>query len=557
MPPRRELAGAAALLALAVALAHGPALDGGFVYDDHWTIVENDFLRSPGNLGALLTAGPARAGVPDAGRPLLLATELLDQALWGAQPRGWHLQNLLWHLAVVLLFFGGLAALSGSGGIAFTAAALVAVHPLNVEAVAAINYREDLLVAFFVLAALLVLGAARRKGQGRGRARGAAFVLLALGGFAKESAAVAPILLVLLDVSGPPPPEDDERRARRLDQLVLVAAALGPIAWRAWVMGGAGVVSHTAEIPPEHRLPWLAVPQASWSFLCGLGQWLFPWRLAADYSTLPTLPAPGRVLLLGGSTAALLAAVAVLAWRARHGRRWVVAVGVMGALVAYLPTWGLVPISNLRADRYFYLASLPLALAMASALAAVPWLRGHVGGLPRAAVALAVVLVVLSLRSRVAARAWRDDLSLWTQATRVEPGASRAWNALGEARLRRGQVAGARAAVETSLALADDPHARELLGIVLMEAGDLPGARRELARALEGAEPHHRAEWLNNLGHCELELGLVDEALARFAEARRLAPGYDRPWLNAARALDRKGDHEGARRLRERAPSGR
>src|SRR6185436_14342059 len=93
------------------------------------------------------------------------------------------------------------------------------------------------------------------------------------------------------------------------------------------------------------------------------------------------------------------------------------------------------------------------------------------------------------------------------------------------------------------------PHARELLGIVQLEEDDLAGAHRSLERALGAAEPHHRPEWLNNLGECELRMGRLDEALARFDEARRLAPGYDQAWLNAARTLQKKGDAEGARRL--------
>jgi tetratricopeptide (TPR) repeat protein len=544
---RRELAGGAAILALLVALAHGPALRGGFVYDDHWTIVENSYLRSPHHLAKLLSAAPARAGVPDAGRPTLLATEIVDHLLWGDAPGGYHLQNLTWHLGVSLLFFFGLAALTGELLLALTAAALFAVHPLGVETVAAINYREDLLSAFFLLAALCAIGLARQRGRGRGRARAVAFVLLAIGGFAKENAAVAPIFLVLLDLGAPP----EERRGHRIDQLVLLAAALVPIAWRAWAMGGPALVSHTAEIPPEHRTPLTALPIAAWSFLAGVGQWLLPWRLSPDYVELAHPE-------LGWAAAAVIALAAAGAWRLRARQPWLAA-GVLGAIAAYLPTFGLLPISNLRADRYFYLPALGLSLATAAALsglvARVPALRGRSFEVPRSSVLVALLVAALAARTRQQARVWHDDLTLWTHATRVQPGATRAWTALGEARLRRGLLPGARVAVEHSLDLADDPHARELLGIVLMEQGELEGAHQALERALAQAEPHHRAEWLNNLGTAELRLGRLDDALARFQEARRLAPDYEAAWLNAARTLQQKGDLEGARRLLQSRPA--
>jgi tetratricopeptide (TPR) repeat protein len=540
---RRELAGGAAIVALLVALCRGPALFGGFVYDDHWTIVENPFIRSPHHLTKLLSAAPARAGVPDAGRPTLLATELADHLLWGDAARGYHLQSLLWHLGVALLFFLGLASMTGDLRLALTAGALFAVHPLGVEPVAAINYREDLLSAFFLLAALCVIGAARQRGRGRGGARAAAFILLAIGGFAKESAIVAPLFLVLLDLAAPP----DERRARRIDQLVLLVAALVPILWRAWAMGGPGVVSHTAEIPPEHASPLQAVPIAAWSFLGGLGQWLFPWRLSPDYVEL-------EHAALGWLALGAIALAAVLAWRLRARQPWL-ALGLLGAIAAYLPTFGFLPISNLRADRYLYLPSLGLALATAAVLAWLPGLRGRTWEVPRVWLVVAILVAALGARTRQQARVWHDDLTLWTHATRVQPGASRAWTALAEARLRRGLLPGARVAVERALDLSGDPHARELHGIVLMEQGELTAAHAELERALAAAEPHHRAEWLNNLGTCEVRMGLLDSALARFEEARRLAPDYEAAWLNAAHTLQQKGDLEGARRLLQSRPA--
>jgi tetratricopeptide (TPR) repeat protein len=330
---------------------------------------------------------------------------------------------------------------------------------------------------------------------------------------------------------------------------VLLAAALVPIAWRAWAMGGPALVSHTAELPPEHRTPLTALPIAAWSFLCGVGQLVVPWRLSPDYQEL-------EHRALGWAAVAIIALVAVVAWRVRARQPWL-SLGVLGGIAAYLPTFGLLPISNLRADRFLYLPALPLSLAvgaLVALLARVPALRGRTFEVPRPWLVLALLVAVLGARTRRQARIWHDDLTLWTHATRVQPGASRAWTALAEARLRRGLLPGAYAAIEHSLAIADDPHARELLGIVLMEQGDLPGARRALERALEQAEPHHRAEWLNNLGACELRLGLLDAALARFEEARRLAPLYEEAWLNAARALQQKGDAEGARRMLQARP---
>jgi tetratricopeptide (TPR) repeat protein len=457
----------------------------------------------------------------------MVATEMFDHALWGLRPAGYHLQNLFWHAAVAVLFLLGAVAFTGSFPVGLAAAALFAVHPSHVEVVTAINYREDLLASFFTLAALLVL--ARRRGAPGARAT--AFSLLLVGVLAKESAVIAPILLALVDVLRPAG-HRAERRARLLDLLVLLGAVALATGWRALVMGGVGIVSHTAEIPAPHRSLLHALPQGAWGFATGVAGLLLPvFRLSPEYDEGP----------VGWGVMVLVGAALLVAWRLRR-RYPLLALGVLGAWVAYLPTAGLVPLSNLRADRYLYLPSLPLLLAAAGLLVAglERVLRGPpLFELPRPWIALAVLLVVLGLRTRVQGRVWRNDLTLWSQGTAVAPRSPRAWNALAEARLRAGQRTAALEAARRSLALAEDAQGRELLGIALMESGDLTGARRELERALAASPAQHRPELLNNLGACELELGLLDQALARFAAARRLEPSYDRPWLNAARALQK------------------
>jgi Flp pilus assembly protein TadD len=531
-PPRaRELAGGAIILTLLVALFHGPSLAGGFVYDDHWTIEDNAFLRAPGGVGRLLGRDLARAGVPDAGRPTMLATELLDRALWGSDPRGYHLQSLVWHLGVVLLLFAASAALTGRFAVALATAGLFAVHPLGVEAVAAINYREDLLAAFFTLAALCLAG------------RGWLALVLAgasvcVGTLAKENAVMAPVLLVILALSG--------RRVRARDVAALASGGALATLWRTWALGGPGIVSLTAEVPAQHRSWSYALPTGALAFVQGVWHLVVPFGLSPEYDE----GARG-----GWGWLALALVVGGVAGAVRVRRRWPwVTLGVLGAVVAYLPTMGLVAISNLRADRYLYWPSAGLLLALASV--AVPLLErlpGTFFEVPRAWVVMAAVLAALGMRTLRQGRIWRNDLALWTRGTEVAPRSPRAWNALAEARLRAGATGPALEAVQRSLALAEDAQTRELLGLVQMERGDLRAARETLAAALATIPRRQRPELLNDLGVCELELGGVEEALAHFREAQRLAPDYDRPFSNAGRALEKLGRPEEARSAYQRA----
>jgi Flp pilus assembly protein TadD len=525
-----------------VALFHGPSLRNQFVYDDAWTIVDNTFLRRPANLRALLGQGPARAGVPDAGRPTMLATEMLDHALWGLAPRGFHLQSVLWHLGVSLLFFLGLRRLLGQSMVPVVAASLFAVHPLSVEAVAAINYREDLLAAFFALLALLAIGRARQAaaGQGRGPAlalRALAAISLLVGLFAKENASVAPILLVLLDVLLA---RDGARAALRRgapDYLLLAVVVAGAFAWRWWAVGAPLAVSRTAEIPAAHLAPTYLVPRAIIAFVAGLGQTLFPLGMSPEYADRP--PGTATIMLALGSLL-VLAGLLILGLRVRRRAPWV-ALGLLAAVAAYLPNFGLVPLSNVRADRYFYLPSLGLSLALAWTLVAgFERLRlvreREIMGVPAPWVALAALVLALGLRTLQQGRVWRNDLAVWTRATALYPDAPRAWNGLCQALLHQGR-AGAVEAARRSLALADDADGLELLGLALAQRRDLEGAHAAFDEALAaGLAPQRRAELLNNLGYLELRMQRREDALARFEEAQRLAPTLERPALNAARA---------------------
>jgi protein O-mannosyl-transferase len=536
-------------LVLLVALFHGPTLANGFVYDDAWTLVDNPIVRDPGHLADLLGPNLARAGVPDAGRPVLLATEMLDHALWGNRPAGYHLQNLLWHAAVVLLLFAGLRRLQGESAVPLVVAALVAVHPINVEPVAAINYREDLLSAFFLLLCLITVEKARwSPGRLPGSGwRALAFVFAVLGCLSKENAYLAPLLLVLVDLHRP-----TRARRRWADPLLLAMAAALVFLWRWWVIGAPGQVSRTAELPALTGSRLADIGRACLAFFQGALQFIWPATFSPEYPSR-TMERSGA--LLAFAVVGLLALAALMLWRRRR-TPWF-SLGIAWAVVAYLPNLGFLPLTNLRADRYFYLASFGFSLAVVSTAVAVlarwPRLRGRtVLEIPLAAWIGTVAVLGLGVRALRQGRVWRNDLTVFSAASQHAPRSQRAWLGLAAARLRAGQSLPALHASERALALGPDFHARQMHGLILLGQGDLEGARQQLERALvEGPPEHHRAQVLNNLGYVEVKLGRIDRALERFALARTVDPHFDRPWLNAARAHLDRGELERARALLE------
>ena len=138
----------AALLIL-VAVPYLTALDHAFVYDDQGSILENARLDEPRLTRDILSlrtlTDPA---VQDGRRPIVLLTYLLDRALWGLRPAGFHATNLLIHLLNTLLVLALIRELAPKDGPALlpaAAALLFGLHPVLTEAVQPPSFREDLL----------------------------------------------------------------------------------------------------------------------------------------------------------------------------------------------------------------------------------------------------------------------------------------------------------------------------------------------------------------------------------------------------------------------------
>src|SRR5262245_9469121 len=225
---------AAVLVAGLTALVYLNALNAPFVYDDHRTVVENDSIRDLADWRAIVLLQPLR--------PELNSSYALDHALWGVNPYGYHLTNLLLHIlnALLLLRLGTAAAadqqVSGSirasgaapGIVGVTAALAFAVHPLMTSAVTYVAGRSEVLCATFFLSAMLC---ARRGLTGsalRWWILTALFWLLALG--TKEVAVMFPFVLLGYPWFVLTLHPDQRRRAFRALIVLLSVASVAAVA---------------------------------------------------------------------------------------------------------------------------------------------------------------------------------------------------------------------------------------------------------------------------------------------------------------------------------------
>src|SRR5690349_20614376 len=141
--PQRRLIVAVAVVVVFVLACYANSLGNGFVFDDKSIILDNRLLRSLANLPHLLTASY---------RPLRDVSHALDFALWGERAAGFHLTNILIHLANSLLVFALVRRMMGGVFAALVAALVFAMHPLQPDAVAYVSGRRDVLFSLFYLA---------------------------------------------------------------------------------------------------------------------------------------------------------------------------------------------------------------------------------------------------------------------------------------------------------------------------------------------------------------------------------------------------------------------
>lgn len=205
-----------ALLAVSLlaVLAHVESLEYWFVSTDTLPLIESSRVSSPSDLVGLF-ANPMMHGTrfTEVGlfyRPIASLTYAIDYAVWGLDPFGYHLTNLVLHGLAAVLAAVSIAAVIDRPLVGYASALGFAVHPITAEVVPTAARRHDVLMTIFVLAALTLFVRSQRRGS-RLALVGASFAyLLALG--SKELAILVPgVIAAWAFLYGEPsrtPPED-------------------------------------------------------------------------------------------------------------------------------------------------------------------------------------------------------------------------------------------------------------------------------------------------------------------------------------------------------------
>ena len=505
------------LLVLAVGAAYHNSLGGPFILDDETSIAQNPTIRDWRT--ALLPPhdGSASGGRTVSGRPLVNLSFALNYAAGGFAVHGYHVTNLLIHLAATLALFGVVRRTLGqpalvtrystkATSLAFVVALLWGLHPLQTAAVDYIVQRAESLMALFYL--LTFYAFLRSVEHGESRLWRALTVVACLAGMAtKEVMVSAPLMVLLYDrtfVSG------SFAQAWRTRRWLYVALG-GTWLVLAGLVTGSSTRGGTAGF---------GIGISGWDYaltqLPAIGHYLrlalWPFPLVLDYGG--HLTNPGMLSVV----ASAILIVALLTWTA-IGLYRRSAAGFLGSWFFSIlaPTSSIIPLADTMFEHRMY---LPLAAVIALIALALERLLEK-----RAVIALMILAVGLGLLTARRNEDYRSVIAIWRDTIAKRPDNARAHSILGTVLLLQGQAGEAVPELEEALRLKpDDALAHNNLGVALVQVGRVKEALVHAADAVR-LDPHD-GEFSHNFGDALLLAGRIEEAEAQYAQALQSRPDY-------------------------------
>jgi tetratricopeptide (TPR) repeat protein len=518
-----RIAAALAAICVVTALAYLPAMSGGLLWDDDAHVTKPE-LRSLIGLYRIWF----ELGATQQYYPLLHSAFWAEHKLWGDSVVGYHLANLVLHLAAVCLVYLVLQRLKIPG--ALLAAAVFALHPVHVETVAWISEQKNTLSAVFYLTAML---AYLRFDESRERSYYAvASGLFVLGLLTKTVIATLPaaLLVIFWWQRGK---LDWRNDVRPLVPFVLLGAAAGALtAWVERTLIGASGSSF--ELTLLQR-----------GLLCGRVIWFYLWKLVWPtnlvfiYPRWDIDPAVGWQWLFPLAALGLFIGLYIIRRRWRSPlAAWLFFTGTLFPVLGFLNVYPF--LFSFVADHFQYLASLGLIVFATAALSmGVGRLLARIRWAGQAA---CIVLVgTLALATWEQCRAYSDVEQLYALTLARNPDCWMAHNNLGAYLIENGRYRDSLNQLDAALRLKSDyaqAHNNRATALAALRRNDEAVAEYQEALRIK---PDY-VEARNGLGAALFEAGRNQEAMEQYMAALRLKPNYFEGHYNYGNALFATGD---------------
>jgi tetratricopeptide (TPR) repeat protein len=480
--------------------------------------------------------------------PLTWLSHMLDCQLFGLNAGLHHLMNLLFHMANSLLLFAILKRMSGALWQSAFVAALFALHPINVDSVAWVSERKNLLSTFFWL--LTMLAYVRYTERPNFYKYTIVFVTLALGLLAKTMLVTLPFVFLLLDYwplrryrLAHSEVGNNEKADKFMLGSVKKSQTLGLILEKVPLLAlSAGMINLSSSSVQEYGIVLslesvsmkLRIANALVSYIKYLAKMIWPQRLAIYY------PFP-KIIPMWQTIAAfmLLVFISVLVIKALK-RAPYLAVGWLWYLGTLVPVIGLIQAGlwPAMADRWAYVPLIGIFIMVAWGIPdlAARWHFKKTWLSLAAATVLSVFVVTTWLHVRI----WADSITLFEHAIKVTTNNFVAHNNLGTALKEQGRIAEAIHHYQEALRLLPGyAKAHNNIGAVMENQGRIAEAILHYTEAVridpENALIHY------NLGHVLGEQDRMAEAIGHYVKALQIKPDFADAYNNLGVALLRLG----------------
>ncbi len=519
------------------------ATNGKFVYDDFKIIVENSFIKEWRYLPKLFTKDYLFISGEMSYRPLVTFSYFADYAVWRLNPFGFHLTNVIVHTVNTALFYLLLRIILRNNKVVLLSVFFFVTHPLLVETVNAVGYREDLLSATFLLVSLIyyIKSDTLLCQESVNNSRFVVYYTISLVAylcalFSKEMAITLPALLMLFVVFSDKNPWPALAKRFKGIYVGYLTISLFYLIIRFMVFSNPALKS---AYQPGGL--WVNTFTMMKILACYIKLSFFPLDLNVDYVVSPVIYPLEVSFVLSATLLVSIFIIFTILCKTRN----IFACWMAWFFITLLPVMNIIPIGNIMAERYLYIPVMGFCVAKGILIYRITDHTLSPRAIPLRRI-VQLVLVTLMLGgygvSIIGKNGnWRDELTLWTKTIARSPDSYRAHCNLGNVYIESGLTEMAQMEYETASRInPKDASVHSNLGNAYTKQGLIDKAFLEYQEAIQRdrnyAPPH------NNLGNIYFNQGAIDKAKMEYEEALRIKPDYALAHNGLGNVYTRSGD---------------
>lgn len=519
---KKTTAAAAFLIALIGLAIYANSLTGQFIWDDNFLVRDNLYIRSCSNLAEIFTTGLGAGSGKDFQyyyRPLHIASYIADYSIWKLNVIGYHLTNILLHILVALCVYWFILLLYDDKRLSFLTSIFFLVHPIQVESVASISVRGDLLSALFILLSFIFYIKLLRTNKISLYVLILLSYILAL--LSKENGLVLPALLLLYHYIF------KKKINLRIFALILITAI-------AYILFRSAILKPTSLwiVTIPERIPGFFVAITNYVRLL-----LFPFNLHAEYGKQLFNFINPRAIIGIAITLFLLA----YSFRKRNGGA-IIFFSICWFFITLLPVSNIYPIAFYMSEHYLYLPSMGFYLLLAYGISNLL----NTKSFRIITTAFVVILVIFySYLAIIQNNYWKNPLVFYKKTLKYTPDSPRINNNLGV--IYNQMMAYDKAIIVLTKAVAGDPYYAEAytnLGVSFSGLGRREDAIKAYETSIE-LDPAYREAYYN-LGNLYYRAGDKIKAIDLYKKALGLDPNFTDAYFNLGVANNDIGRQEEA-----------